>query len=222
MLSQIGPSLDVFSNDVFSVLLPTILIGGTVYLAVSLTQGRAPFQTESARPESGPSGVENPVLRTLYALAVAVLVAAFVGFGIETFYPPPASPQDTTLAGEVPPSPSADKGVPSATELPPGFPGDAAIGAYEQKLADHDRVASVVAIVVAVLILVAGLIPFIGRLPVIGDGVTLGGVLTLFYGMALALQAPSGLLGFFVVAVGLIALLATLYLKFRPGRTVSS
>lgn len=222
MLSQIGPSFDVFSNDVFSVLLPAILIGGTVYVAVSLTQGRAPFQTESARPEPGPAGTENPVLRTLYALAVAVLVAAFVGFGIETFYPTPESPQDSALAGEVSPSPAADRGVPSAAEPPPGLPGDAAVGAYEQKLAEHDRVASVVAIVVAVLILVAGLIPRISLLPVIGDGVMLGGVLTLFYGMTLALQAPSGVLGIFVVAVGLISLLATLYLKFRPGGTVSS
>jgi hypothetical protein len=221
MLSQIGPSFEVFSNDVFSFLLPAILAGGTVYVAVSLTQGRGPFQTESARPEPGPTGTGNPVLRTLYALAVAVLVAAFVGFGIETFYPTPESPQDTALAGEIPPSPSADKNVPSAAEPPPGLPGDAASGAYERQLADHDRVASVVAIVVAVLILVVGLIPRISLLPVIGDGVTLGGVLTLFYGMALALQAPSGVLGFFVVAVGLIALLATLYLKFRPGRTVS-
>jgi hypothetical protein len=216
MLSQIGPSFSVFS-----VLLPAVLIGGTVYAAVSLTRGRAPFQTESVRPEPGPAG-ENPVLTTLYALAVAVLVAAFVGFGIEAFYPTPESPQDATLAGEISPSPSADRDVPSATEPPPQLPGDTAIGGYEQELADHDRIASVVAIVAAVLILVAGLIPRIGLLPVIGDGVTLGGVLTLFYGMGLALQAPGGLLGFFVVAVGLIALLATLYRKFRPDRTVSS
>lgn len=221
MLSQIYPS-DVFSTGVFSALLPAILIGGILYFAASLTQRRGPFQTESARDEPGPA--ENPVLRTLYALALAVLIAAFVGFGIQTFYPAPESLQDNAFAGEVPPSsPGAGGALPDTQSLP-GPPGDDAgfqgdIGGYDQELTAHDRVASVVAIVVAVLILFAGLLPMISRLPVIGDGVTLGGVLSLFYGMTLAVQAPSGPLGFFVVAVGLLALIAVLYLKFRPGRT---
>jgi hypothetical protein len=218
MLSQIYPS-DVFSTGVFSALLPAILIGGILYFAVSLTQRRTPFQTESARDE--PGSAENPVLRTLYALALAVLIAAFVGFGIQTFYPAPESLQDNAFAGGAPPSSSGGalpdlQSLPGPSEDDAGFQGD--IGGYDQELAAHDRVASVIAIVVAVLILFAGLLPMISRLPVIGDGVTLGGLLTLFYGMTLAVQAPTGPLGFFVVAVGLLALIATLYLKFRPGR----
>jgi hypothetical protein len=229
VLSQVGPNFDVFSIGIFPALLPAILIGGALYFAVSLTQGRASFRTESGRGEPGPAGEENPVLGTLYALALAVLIAAFVGFGAETIYPAPETPQDTTLSGGAPTQPpdtgSALPGAdtPSgAPDIGPGASGDAAIGAYEQELNTHDQVASVLAVVAAVLILVAGLTSRVSRLPVIGDGVTLGGVLTLLYGMFLAAQAPSQLLGFFVVAVGLIALLATLYLKFRPGRTTSS
>lgn len=222
MLSQIYPS-DVFSPGIFSALLPAILVGGILYFAVSLTQRRMPFQTESARDEPDSAEAENPVLRTLYALALAVLVAAFVGFGIQTFYPAPESLQDNAFAGGIPSSsPGAGGALPDAQSLPgpagdnSGFQGDFG---YDQELAAHDRVASVVAIVVAILILLAGLLPLISQLPVIGDGVTLGGVLTLFYGMTLAVQAPSGPLGFFVVTVGLLALIATLYLKFRPSMT---
>lgn len=52
--------------------------------------------------------------------------------------------------------------------------------------------------------------------------VTLGGVLTLFYGVILALQTQSPLLRFLAVAVGLLVLLIALYLKFRPDRAARS
>ena len=50
----------------------------------------------------------------------------------------------------------------------------------------------------------------------------LGGVLTLLYGVILALQAQSPLLRFLAVAAGLIVLLIALYLKFRPERTAAA
>jgi hypothetical protein len=62
---------------------------------------------------------------------------------------------------------------------------------------------------------------FVGRLPVIGGGLMLGGVLTLLYGVILAIQAQSPLLRFLAVTVGLIVLLVALYLKFLPSRTAA-
>ena len=232
MLGQIGPGFEVLSTDAFSAMLLAILVGGAVYLVASLAQGGASFQTESVRSESGRAGAESPVLRTLYALALAVLVAAFVGLGIETFYPAPQFPEDVTPSQEAPPPPlppPADEDTPPGAEPPPRFPGEVPPGsqspieAYEQELDNHAQVASVVAIVVALLILVAGLIFGFSRLPIINDGVTLGGVLTLLYGMVLAIRAPSGLIGFIVVAVGLIVLLAVLYRQsWRADGTVGS
>lgn len=225
MLAQIGPGVDAFSIDAFSAMLLAILVGGAAYLAASLAQGGASFQTESVRTGSGPAGAENPVNRTLYALTLAVLVAAFVGFGIETFYPAPASPEEAALSQDVPPPlPPVDEDTPPGA--PPGLPGDpgfqSPIEAYERELDTHNQVASVVAIVVALLILVAGLISGFSRLPIINDGVTLGGVLTLLYGVILAIQAPGGVLGFIVVAVGLITLLVVLYRQSRrTGRTAA-
>lgn len=82
-MSQIGPSLAVFSSGGFSSFLPAVLVGGAVYLFVSLAQGRGTFQTDSTRP--GSAEAESPALKALYTLALAVLIAAFVGFGSETF-----------------------------------------------------------------------------------------------------------------------------------------
>ncbi len=217
MLAQIGPGLDAFSIDAFSTMLLAILVGGTAYLAASLAQGGASFQTESVRAGSGPARAENPVIRTLYALALAVLVAAFVGFGIETFYPAPESPEEAALSQDAPPP--VDEDTPPGAQPPPGLPGDpglqSPIEAYEQELDTHNQVASVIAILVALLILIAGLISGFSRLPTINDGVTLGGVLTLLYGVILAIQAPGGVLGFIAVTVGLIALLVVLYRQSR-------
>jgi hypothetical protein len=232
VLGQIGSGFEVLSTEAFSAMLLALLVGGAVYIVASLAQGGASFQTESVRTESGRAGVESPVLRTLYALVLAVLVAAFVGLGIETFYPAPQSPEDVAPSQEVPPPPlppPTEEDTPPGVEPPPRFPGEVPPGAqspieaYEQELDYHAQVASVVAIVVALLILVAGLIFGFSRLPIINDGVTLGGVLTLLYGMVLAIRAPSGLIGFIVVAVGLIVLLAVLYRQSRrTGRTAGS
>jgi hypothetical protein len=232
VLGQIGSGFEVLSTEAFSAMLLALLVGGAVYIVASLAQGGASFQTESVRTESARAGVESPVLRTLYALVLAVLVAAFVGLGIETFYPAPQSPEDVAPSQEVPPPPlppPTEEDTPPGVEPPPRFPGEVPPGAqspieaYEQELDYHAQVASVVAIVVALLILVAGLIFGFSRLPIINDGVTLGGVLTLLYGMVLAIRAPSGLIGFIVVAVGLIVLLAVLYRQSRrTGRTAGS
>ncbi len=217
MLAQVGPGVDVFSIDAFSAMLLAILVGGAAYLAASLAQGGASFQTESVR--TGPAGAENPASRTLYTLALAVLVAAFVGFGIETFYPAPESPEQAAVSQDAPPPlPPIDEDTPPGVE--PGLPGpspggQSPIESYEQELDTHDQVASAVAIAVALLILVAGLISGFSRLPIINDGVTLGGVLTLLYGVILAIQAPGGVVGFIVVAVGLILLLVFLYRQSR-------
>jgi hypothetical protein len=162
MLAQIGPGVDAFSTDAFPAMLLAILVGGAARYGASLPQGGASFQAESVRTGSGPAGPENLASRTLYALALAVLVASFVGFGIETFYPAPESPEKAALSQDVPPPlPPIDEYTPPGEE--PGLPGPnpggkSPIESYEQELATHNQAASVVAIAVALLVLVADLI----------------------------------------------------------------
>jgi hypothetical protein len=211
--------------DLVSTMLSLILIGSVAYIVVSLAQRGAP-------PPAEPTDASNPVLRTMYTLALGVLVAAFVGFGIEVIYPAPEFPERELFdgPGEPPPemiveetvSPQESEG--KAKEPPPkDLPPESGLGfqEYERELAEHNRIGSVIALGASVLILVAALIPVVGRLPVIGGGLMLGGVLTLLYGVILTIQAQSPLLRFLAVTVGLIVLLVALYLKFRPSRTTA-
>ena len=82
---------------------------------------------------------------------------------------------------------------------------------------EYNRFASLVAVGIAVLILGAVLLLRRIRIPAIKDGVALGGVLTLFYGLVLALQAE-GVFRFLMLGVVLLVVLVAVYARFRPDR----
>ena len=83
---------------------------------------------------------------------------------------------------------------------------------------EYNRFASLVAVGIAVLILGAVLLLRRIRIPAIKDGVALGGVLTLFYGLVLALQAEGDVFRFLMVGVVLLVVLVAVYARFRPDR----
>lgn len=150
------------------------------------------------------------VLRPLYALAIALLVAAFVGFGISAFYPEPEYPQypqELEFVGESP-TEEEKKVMAEQQEKERAFQG---------RISDYNRVVCSIAIGAAVLILVASIL-WIDRLPVIGDGATLGAVFTLFYGLIRAFMTDDERFRFVAVAVGLVILLLLVYRKFSRPR----
>jgi hypothetical protein len=145
------------------------------------------------------------LLRTLYALAIALLVVAFVGFGISAFYPEPEFPQ---------PPPEAELGPPNTEEEKERVAEQRKKEeTFREQLSDYNRVVSSIAIGAAVLLLVSSIL-WLVRLPVIGDGVTFGAVFTLFYGLIRAFMTDDEIFRFIAVSVGLVLLLALVYWKF--------
>lgn len=125
-------------------------------------------------------------------------------------------PPDEVIAQEVPPEEFEESPVPpEVMESEREYMQQ--MRAYEEERSQHNRVASLIAIGAAALILAAGLVPSLSRLPVISDGLTLGGLLTLIYGLALGMQADSNLFRFLAVAAGLVVLLIVILLKLRSG-----
>lgn len=222
--------------DIFSLLVPAVLILGGLYVVFSLLQGR-PARGEG---ENDTPDLTSSVLRIVYTLALAGLIAAFVGFGIEAFYPSPNYSDEGAFYGEMSGGGVVMQG--GATAVAPdevmaqeGPPGEFAepgmtpemiqsereymqqMRSYERELSEHHRVASLIAIGAAALLLVAGWMPSLRRLPVIGDGLTLGGLITLFYGLALGVQVDSDFFRFLAVSIGLVVLLVAILLKLRSG-----
>ncbi len=149
------------------------------------------------------------VLRNLYALAIALLIVAFVGFGIAAFYPelePPEYPTGLEFAG---PEPTEEERRLMAQQQEKEE-------AFRERLSDYNRVVASVSVGLGVLLLAGSLLRVSG-VPVIGDGVTLGAVFTLFYGLMRALMTEDERFRFVAVAVGLVVVLALVYWRFvRP------
>ena len=146
------------------------------------------------------------VLKPLYALAIALLVVAFVGFGISAFYPEPEYPEYPPELEFSGPNPTAEERELMAEQREKEE-------AYQHRISDYNRVVSAIVIGVAVLLLVGSLL-WISGLPVIGDGTTLGAVFTLFYGLIRAFMTNDEQFRFVAVAIGLVVLLTLVYWKF--------
>ncbi len=153
-------------------------------------------------------------LRPLYALAIALLVVAFVGFGISAFYPEPGYPEYPPELEFSGPNPTAEERELMAEQREKGE-------AYQHRISDYNRVVSAIVIGVAVLLLVGSLL-WISGLPVIGEGTTLGAVFTLFYGLIRAFMTNDEQFRFVAVAIGLVILLALVYWKFSRSPALQS
>jgi len=148
------------------------------------------------------------MLKALYAIAIAFLVVAFVGFGISAFYPEPNYP------GGYPNEAQRTRPENRTSEQ------KQKIEEYHQKekafreaLSTYNLVVASISIGAAVLLLV-GSILWLSRLPVIGDGVTLGAVFTLFYGLIRAFMSNNEQFRFIAVAIGLAIVVALVYWRF--------
>ena len=145
-------------------------------------------------------------LGPLYALAIASLVVAFVGFGISAFYQEPVPPAYPSAVDEA-------RGERTSEEQEKVERYWVEERAYRQASSSYNLVVSCVSIGFAVVVLVASLV-WMGGLPVIGDGATLGAVFTLFYGLARAFMTNDEQFRFGAVAVGLVVLLVLVYWRY--------
>ena len=149
-------------------------------------------------------------LRPLYALAIALLVVAFVGFGISAFYDEPRYPAYPAGIEEGP----RDELTPEERRKLGEYREEER--AYREDYSDYNLVVACVSVGLAVVLLVGSLVGM-GRLPVVGEGTTLGAVFVLFYGLIRAYMTNDEMFRFVAVAVGLAILLALAYRKFpRP------
>lgn len=149
------------------------------------------------------------MLKMLYALAIALLVVAFVGFGISAFYPAPVLPEYPRELEFVGENPTEEEKELLAEQ-------EKKEEAYQEQFSDYNQVVSSIAIGTAILLLVSSIL-WLSGLAVIGDGTTLGAVFTLFYGLIRAFMTENEQFRFIAVAIGLAILLVLVYLKFvRP------
>jgi hypothetical protein len=147
------------------------------------------------------------MLKALYAIAIAFLVVAFVGFGISAFYPEPRYPAYPNVGERTRP----ENRTPEQKEKIEEYRQKEK--AYRENISTYNLIVASISIGAAVLLLV-GSIVWLSRLAVIGDGVALGAVFTLFYGLIRAFISNNEQFRFVAVAIGLVIVVALVYWRF--------
>lgn len=153
------------------------------------------------------------MLKVLYIIAIGLLLSAFIGFGINTFYPEPVSPYENR---EISMPVKIDSDQETKTELKQKLQ-VAENQKYQEELNIHAQTTSVIYLILSVITIAISLFG-IGKIEVIGDGVTLGGVFSLFVGIVTSFSVDLPMYRFAAVTIGLVIVLLLSYWKFvRPA-----
>lgn len=148
------------------------------------------------------------MLKLLYIFAIGLLFAAVVGLGVQAFYPQPEYPKYPV---ELEYKEGSQDLTAEQIQIRKDY--DATQEAFQDKMSGYNRNVSLILIGIALLVLAISII-WIGTIDVIGDGLTLGGVFTLLYGLGRALAGGDEKIRFLAVAFGLVVLVFLAYWKY--------
>ncbi len=148
------------------------------------------------------------MLKVLYTIFLAIMLAFFIGLGIEAFYPGPKAPEyPTSLEGEK----VASELSPEEKQVQETFDRDQKTWLEDNRV--HSRNTSIIAVAISVLILVLSLTA-LAKIDIMSDGFMLGGLLTLLYGIIRGFESDNSKFRFVMVSVGLAVALILGYVKF--------
>lgn len=151
---------------------------------------------------------DGKVLRFIYTLFIGVLLAVFVGAGINTFYPSPAAPVPSTELNTY-----GKELTPEQAAKQKAF--DIQNEKYRESLKPYNRNVSIIALAAALVFLIISTIMH-KRLKLIADGIMLGGLFTLLYSIGRGFASQNSVYVFVVVSIGLIIALYLGYRHFMP------
>jgi hypothetical protein len=148
------------------------------------------------------------VIKFVYTIFLALLVALFVGLGISAFYPGPKEPTfPVQLEAEKP-------GCEETAELKNMREQyNHSQQNFNENFKSYSRNVSVASIIAAILILVASL-TLLAKIEMIADGILLGGVFTTVYSIIRGVLSEDTKFRFLIVTIGLLIALVLGYIKF--------
>jgi hypothetical protein len=150
-------------------------------------------------------------IKIIYTLFLALMVALFVGLGIDTFYEGPKMPEYPLELEMQKPECNESAEIKAVRE---NFAREQR--AYAEEIKPYNRNVSIISLIAAIVILVVSL-TMLTKIKMIADGILLGGVFTTAYSIIRGLMSQNSQYRFIIVAMGLIIALTLGYLKFiRP------
>jgi hypothetical protein len=154
------------------------------------------------------------MVKVIYTIFIGILLATSIGVGIAAFYPGPKAPDypnesvpyKTVPATE---NPTTQEIRPSESQL-----------AFEKKIKEHQKASEVynrnvalAAVGFSIAILIISL-TFLHSIQMIADGLLLGGVFTLVYGIIRSFGSGEQKFMFAITTLGFVIALVLGYIKF--------
>ena len=157
---------------------------------------------------------EQMVMKLIYTFLIGIFMAVFVGVGVAAFYPEPKYPQPPlAMKFSSPDAYQTDDSTDSAKWRAEMEEFDKQEKKYQTESQEYCRNVSIVVIAIAIAIVVVSLTVF-QKILIIADGLLLGGLLTLIYGVMRGFGAEDNMFRFVVVSIGLFISLFLGYWKF--------
>jgi uncharacterized membrane protein len=153
------------------------------------------------------------LIKIIYTLFLALIVALFVGLGIDAFYPGPKAPE-YPIELEKPYETGHQETEQEEQARLEYFEKQKQ---FQEESKVYNRNVSIIAIIFAIAILVVSL-TFLAKIKMIADGILLGGVFTTVYAIIRGLMSEDSKFRFLVVTVGLVIALFLGYLKFVKNK----
>ncbi len=175
---------------------------------------------------ASPKDRQQYALQTIFSFFLGLMVLAFIGIGVNTFYPQPKWERNPELErlhrqqDQIWNRDKEGKGLSAADE--------AELEAIQEQIteieeAEQDRsetwtrMTSIILIVFATLVMGVSLIRS-DQLRVISNGLLLGGLFTMIYGVGWIIASGESVMRFVVIVLALAVTLALGYLRFVRGR----
>jgi hypothetical protein len=169
---------------------------------------------------------QRDALQTIFSFFVGLMVLAFIGVGVNTFYQSPDqryADQEQTLFREQQ-AVTGTKGDPSVLSTSERAKYDAIqaqIDALQKKRQSEQEVwarnTSIVLVVFATIVMAISLVRS-DQLRVLSNGLLLGGLFTMLYGAGWVIFSGNSIARFFVVLFALAVAIGLGYLKFVRGK----
>ena len=171
---------------------------------------------------------KSGALALIFSIFLGLMLGTFVGIGVWTFYPQPEYGQDTELMREIRVLEAEREGLWRATDKSPDqkpTPSqEARIVAIDEEISrlyqqtevpqeDWRRNTSIILIIFATVAMAISLTQA-DRLRVISNGLLLGGIFTMLYGIGWAIASGNTYTRFGVISVALVITIVLGYMRF--------
>jgi len=171
---------------------------------------------------------QNPTLQTIFSFFLGLMVLALIGIGVNTFYPSPESRFEPGLR-QTRQRQDATNRLAAPGSYTPGQRAEldslsAEVGRLQDReqaaVKDWARVTSIILLLFSTLVLVVSLL-LSEQIRVIANGLLLGGLFSMIYGVGWVIFSGSSMARFWVILAALVIALSLGYLKFVRRRRPS-